>query len=322
MTRFLLGRVVQAAATLALLSFLVFALIGLMPGDPIDVMVAGDPRLTSEDAARLRALYGLDRPLVERYLAWAGGALSGDFGYSRLFARPAASALWPALLNTLRLLSVALALALCCGIALGILAARRARSRTDYAINLAAFAGISLPAFWLGLLLIILFAVTLGWLPAGGAPPPDQGGAAAMLRHMLLPVATLCVAHIAAYARYMRGAMLEVLEETYIRTARAKGCSTRRVLLAHALPNAAMPVITLAALDLGTLFSGALITETIFAWPGMGKLIYEAIMGNDYNLALLALLLAAAVTLAANILADIAQALLDPRVRLGEAAEP
>jgi len=321
MTRWLAGRLVQAAAVLAVLSFLVFALIGLMPGDPIDVMIAADPRLSAADAARLRALYGLDQPLFERYLAWAGGALGGDFGYSRLFARPAWAALAPALVNTLRLMAGALLLALGLGVAAGVLASRRPRSRTDYAINLAAFAGISLPSFWLGLLLIILFAVTLGWLPAGGIAAPEGGGLGDALAHLVLPVATLSIAQLAAYARYMRGAMIETLAETYIRTARAKGAPERRVLLGHALPNAILPVITLAALDLGGLFSGALVTETIFAWPGMGKLIYDAVMGNDYNLALLALLLAAAVTLAANILADLGQAWLDPRVRLGEAAE-
>lgn len=307
------GRLVQAAVTLAALSFATFLLIGLMPGDPIDLAIAGDPRLGAEDAARLRALHGLDQPLLSRYLAWAGSALSGEFGFSRLFARPAAEVLADALFASLALLLPATILSALIGVTLGVLAARKPRAWLDYAVNMIAFAGVSMPSFWLGILLIILFAVTLGWLPAGG--PPDTPGLVPWLRHIALPMLTLTVLGLAGYARQARAAMIEALADPWIRTAWAKGARERAVLLRHAFPNAAVPIVTVAALDFATLVSGALVTEAVFAWPGMGKTIYDAILGNDYNLALLALLLSAAVTLAASLAADLAQLAIDPRVR-------
>jgi len=311
--RLLAGRLVQAAITLALLSFATFLLIGLMPGDPIDLAIAGDPRLGAEDAARLRALHGLDQPLVSRYLAWAASALEGEFGFSRLYARPVAEVLADALVASLALLLPATLLSALIGVSLGVLAARKPRSWLDYAVNFVAFAGVSLPSFWLGILLIILFAVTLGWLPAGG--PPEEPTLGSWLRHLALPLVTLTVLGLASYARQARAAMLEALADPWIRTAYAKGAPERRVVLRHAFPNAAAPIITVAALDFATLVSGALVTEAVFAWPGMGKTIYDAILGNDYNLALLALLLSAAVTLAASLFADLLQMAIDPRVR-------
>jgi len=307
------GRLAQAAVTLLVLSFVTFLLIGLMPGDPIDLAIAGDPRLGAEDAARLRALHGLDQPLMARYLAWLWGALHGEFGFSRLFARPVADVLGRALAASLALLLPATILSAAIGITLGVLAARKPRSAVDYGVNVIAFAGVSLPSFWLGILLIILFAVTLRWLPAGG--PPESPGLAAWLRHLALPVATLAVLGLAGYARQTRAAMIEALGDPWIRTAWAKGASERSVILRHAFPNASVPIITVAALDFATLVSGALVTEAVFAWPGMGKTIYDAILGNDYNLALLALLLSAAVTLAASLAADLAQLAIDPRIR-------
>lgn len=313
MLRLIGRRLVEGAVTVALLSFAAYALIGLMPGDPIDLAIAGDPRLSAEDAARLRALHGLDRPLLARYLAWAGGAVTGQFGFSRLFAAPAHEVLGGALVNSLALLLPSTALSAAIGVALGILAARRPRGPLDYAVNALAFAGISMPSFWLGILLIILFAVTLGWLPAGG--PPERPGLGPWLAHLALPGLTLTVLGLAAYARQTRAAMIDALRSLHIRTARAKGAPERRVVLVHALPNAAIPIIAVAGLDFATLVSGALVVETVFAWPGMGKLIYDAILGNDYNLALLALMLTAIVTLAANLAADLAQIAIDPRLR-------
>ncbi len=315
MIRFLLDRLVQSVVVLALMSFVIYGLMGLMPGDPIDLMVSADPNLTPEDAARLKALYGLDRPLVERYGNWLSAALSGDLGYSRLQARPVLEVLWPAMGNTLALLGMALGFSLAIGLPLGIRAAVRPYSGFDYGVNLAAFAGISMPSFWLGLLLILGFAVGLEVLPAGGLPLDREAGIFEHLRHLVLPVATLTIASVGGHTRYMRGAMLEVLSQDYIRTARAKGAGPARVVLVHGLRNALVPVVTIVALDFGMLFSGALVTETLFAQPGMGKLIYDSIMGNDYNMALVALLFATVVTLFGNLLADLAHARLDPRVR-------
>lgn len=314
MIRFLLHRLWQSLVVLALMSFVVYGLMGLMPGDPIDLMINSDPHITSADAARLKALYGLDKPIVERYGNWLEAALEGDFGYSRLYAKPVPEVLAPALANTLRLLGLALALSIAIAVPVGIAAAARPYSKLDYAVNLLAFAGISVPVFWLGLLLIILFSVILGVLPPGGTGAVEGGGFWDSLKHLVLPVATLTLGTVGGHTRYVRSAMIEVLRQDYIRTARAKGVGRRRVLFRHALRNALIPVTTVLALDFGFLFSGALVTETIFAYPGMGKMIFDAIMGNDFNLALVALLFATLLTLIGNLLADVAYAWLDPRI--------
>ena len=325
MSRYLASRASQTVVTLALMSFVVYLLIGLMPGDPIDMMIAGDPSMTSADAARLRAVYGLDKPLLERYLAWATQALQGNFGYSRSFSQPVLVVLWPRLLNTLVLAGLAFLIAAAIALPLGIWAAAHPRSRTDYLINLFCFAGISTPPFWLALLMITLFAVMLGWLPAGGMADirPGTSWLAALadrLRYLALPVATLSLVQLGAYTRFMRGAMIEALRQDYIRTARAKGVPEGRVRWGHAFANALAPVLTILALSFGGLFSGALITETMFAWPGMGKAIYQAILDNDYNLALIGLLIATLATILGNLLADLAYAWVDPRVSLAARA--
>lgn len=314
MTRFLASRLIQALVVLLLMSVLVTVLIALMPGDPVDMMIAGNPRATPADAARLKALYGLDRPLWERYVHWLGAALSGDFGYSRLFAQPVPVVLLPRLGNTLLLLGASFVLAVAIALPLGVLAARRRNTWLDDAINLLCFAGIAVPPFWLALLLILLFAVTLGWLPASGMGPVGEEGWLARLPHFVLPVATLTLASVGGYTRYVRAAMLVELRQDYVRTGLAKGLAERQVVWRHALRNALIPIVTIVALEFGSLFSGALVTETMFAWPGMGKLIYDSIMGNDLNVALVALLLATATTLAGNLLADAAYAALDPRI--------
>ena len=321
MGRYLASRTVEILMTLAIMSLVVYLLIGLMPGDPIDLMISGDPKMTSADAARLRALYGVDKPLLERYLAWAHQALTGNFGYSRSFGQPVLAVLGPRLLNTIELAGIAFLLSVAIALPLGIWAASRPHSHADYAINLFCFAGISIPAFWLALLLITLFAVMLGWLPAGGMAELRAGtgwldALDQKVRFAILPVLTLTLVQLGTYTRFMRGAMIEVLRQDYVRTARAKGASERRVLLGHALVNALAPVLTVLALSFGALFSGALITETMFAWPGMGKTIYQAILDNDYNLALVGLLIATFATIAGNLLADLALAWIDPRVSL------
>lgn len=314
MTRFIITRLIQVLVVLTVMSFIIYALIGLMPGDPIDLMLTADPHLTAADVARLKALYGIDRPLGDRYLAWARAALSGDFGYSRLYSTRAIAALMPRLGNTALLMGTSFVLALAVALPLGALAARRPGSFFDTAANLLSFAGISVPAFWLALVLILIFAVWLGWLPAGGIATIGDGGIADRARHLVLPVATLTLASSGTYLRYMRASMVEALRQDYIRTARAKGAGEGRVLWAHALRNALVPVITVVALSFGSLFSGALITETMFAYPGMGKLIYDAILGNDFNLALAGLLFATLLVLLSNLAADIAYAAADPRI--------
>lgn len=296
------------------MSFVIYGLMGLMPGDPIDLMISADPKLTSEDAARLRELFGLDKSIFERYGNWLGAAVTGDFGYSRLFARPVLDVLFPALANTVILIGISIGLSLLIGLPAGLIAALKPYSKLDYSINLIAFGGISMPAFWLALLLIILFAVTLGILPAGGTGELASGETWNKAHFLILPVLTLVISSVGGHTRYMRAAMLETLRQDYIYTAKAKGAGQTRIVLVHALRNAMIPVVTIIALDFGFLFSGALVTETVFAYPGMGKLIFDSIMGNDFNLALVALLLATCVTLIGNLFADLAYAWLDPRI--------
>jgi peptide/nickel transport system permease protein len=314
MIRFTAIRLLEIAALLVLLSFVIYSLIGLMPGDPIDLMRQSDPRMSAADVARLKAVYGLDRPLVARYLAWAGQALGGDLGYSRLFAAPVWSALLPRLGNSLVLMGSSFLLALVMALGLGTAAARRPNSLLDAAINLFCFAGVSVPTFWLALLLILVFAAGLGWLPASGIATAGASGLGDRLAHLALPVATLTLANVGSYIRYVRAGMREALAQDHIRTARAKGAGEARVVLHHAMRSAMIPVTTILALSFGGLVSGALVTETMFAYPGMGKLIFDAVMGNDYNLALAALLLAAVTTMLANLAADLAYGWLDPRV--------
>jgi peptide/nickel transport system permease protein len=313
MIRYIVDRVLQGIAVVAVMSFVIYSLIGLMPGDPVDLMIGSNPQLTAEDAARLRRVYGLDRPLIERYVAWAGAALSGDLGYSRTFSRPVLDVLGPRLANTAALMVAAFVLALMIGLPAGILAATRPGSALDGLINLVSFVTISVPTFWLALMMIILFAVTLGMLPASGLPT-GPAGFWEHVRHLILPVATLAIVEAGAYARFMRAAMIEALRHDYVRTARAKGASMMRTVLGHALRNAMIPVVTIMALSFGGLFSGALVTEQMFGYPGMGKLIFDAVMGNDFNLALVALLFATVLTLVGNLLADLAYVALDPRI--------
>ena len=318
MTGWLAARLLQSLAVLAVMSVAVHGLMGLMPGDPIDLMIASDPNLTADDAVRLKALYGLDKPWGERYLAWVGQLTRGELGYSRLFAKPVPDIIGPALANSLTLMLSALALSLLVAVPLGIVAARRPGRAADHLVNAVSFASVSLPTFWLGLMLIVLFAVRLGWLPAGGMRSlgGDGGGVIDTVRHMVLPVATLAIVGIGQYARHTRAAMLAEAAQDYIRTARAKGCGPARVVWRHQWRNALLPLVTLLGLEFGNLFSGALITETVFGWPGMGKLIADAVMGNDFNLALTALMLATAMTLLGSVLADLAMARLDPRIKL------
>ncbi len=319
MIPYLFRRSLETGFVLAAMSVVLYALIGLMPGDPIDVMVQSDPRLTPADAARLKALYGLDRPLHERYFNWLGAALSGDFGYSRTYHQPVLQLLWPRLEATAVLLGASLALSLTVAIPAGVMAAHRAYSKLDHAISILSLSAYSVPVFWLALMLIMVFSVGLGWLPASGTGALSGGGWETA-RHMILPVATLSAATVGGLIRFVRASMMEELRRDYVCTARAKGVSEGRVLFRHTLRNALVPVITVLALSFGTLFSGAVVTETMFAYPGMGKLIYDAVITSDYNLALVSLLFATFLVLIGNLLADLAYAWFDPRVRIGAKA--
>jgi peptide/nickel transport system permease protein len=222
-------------------------LIGLMPGDPIDLMAAGNPHMTPEDAQRLRALYGLDQPLVTRYWRWLTAALSGDLGYSRLYNVPVLEVIGPRALHTLSLLGTALVLTIAIAVPLGVYAARSERTLGDRLVNAFCLAGISVPAFWLALLMICLFSVVLGWLPAGATL--SEGTLIYRLKSLILPVLTITLSESASYVRHTRRAMIDALKADHIRTARAKGCTEGGVVWGHAFRTALPPIVTLLMLD-------------------------------------------------------------------------
>ena len=315
MLRFIAGRTAESLIVLLIMSFVIYSLIGLMPGDPIDEMITANPELSSEDVARLKEMHGLDKPLMERYGNWLSAAMSGDFGFSRIYSRPAVEVLVPHLVNTLILMTAAIGLSLIIALPLGIFAGANPNSPFDYAVNLFCFVGISVPPFWLALLAIIVFSVKLEWLPTGGMGTiGGDGGAVDSLKHLILPAGVLTLLTAGGYIRFIRASMIQVLRQDFVRTARAKGVGTAKLLIGHALRNAILPFITVIALSFGSLFSGALITETMFSWLGVGKMIFDSTLGNDFNLALVGLLFATLMTLLGNILADVAYAWVDPRI--------
>ncbi|MQU72452.1 ABC transporter permease [Sinorhizobium meliloti] len=316
MWRYVLKRSIQTAVVLLVMSFLVYILIGLMPGDPLDMLVESGPGMTPEAMASLRAMYGLDQPLPLRYWHWLMALLQGDLGYSRTHAVPVLQVIGPALWNTCKLMVLSFLVSVALAFVLGIISALRPGGMLDGAISLFAFAGISVPVFWLALMMILVFSVKLHWLPASGTYTSGDGSIIDQARYLVMPVITLALSHVGGFTRFIRSSMIETLRMDHIRTARAKGNRERRVIFYHALRNAMIPVLTVMALSFGALFNGALLTETMFAQPGMGKMIYDSIGSNDFNLALSGLLFAAFVTLLSNLIADLAYAWLDPRISL------
>jgi peptide/nickel transport system permease protein len=306
-----------ASVTLLVLSGLTFALLALMPGDPVDLLAGSDPRLTPDDIARLKALYGVDKPFWERWISWLGRLFEGEFGYSRMFAAPVADVLPEALWRTLSLAIAALAISTVLGVAGGAIAALKPGSIFDYGVNLLAFAGVAAPSFWLALMGMALFSITLGWLPASALPADPDAGFFERARHLILPIAVLAALETASILRHARAAVGEALSHAHVQTARSKGLSDFRIIWRHVLPNAMTPLVTVLALDLGALASGAVVVEVMFGYPGMGKLLYDAILGADYNLAMAVLLLGAGAILIANAAADVAYAALDPRIGFG-----
>ena len=316
MGAFFARRIGETLIVLLVMSFVVYGLIGLMPGDPIDIMASSMPGVTPDVVAKLKAIYGLDQPLALRYWRWLIAALQGDFGFSRTHSQPVMEVLAPALWQTCKLMLTSFVFSVVVSLLLGVISALKPGGWVDTLVSLFAFAGISVPVFWLALVLILTFAVGLHWLPASGMANAGDGGWLDQLRHLILPVLTLTLASAGQFTRYVRSAMIETLRMDFVRTARAKGAGSWRVIVAHALRNALIPFVTIMALSFGSLFSGALVTETMFAQQGMGKMIYDSILSNDYNLALTGLLFATLITLLANLAADLAYGWLDPRISL------
>lgn len=321
MQRYLLRRVVQSAVVLLGLSLLVFTLLVYTPGDPVELIAESNPDVQPADVQRLRQYYGLDDPFSLRYLKWLRAVAQGDFGYSRTYSLPVITLIGQRLGNTLLLVGTAFVIAFLAGTAVGVYSALHQYSVADYGFTVFSFAGLAMPNFWQGIVLILIFAVWLPLFPAGGMTTPGvtAGWPAILDRlwHLVLPVAVLATSGMASWARYTRSSMLEVIRQDYVRTARAKGLAEGKVVGRHALRNALLPIITLVALSIPGVLNGAVLTETVFSWPGMGLLLFQAVLGHDFNVAMAVLLLLGLVTVGANLLADVAYAAVDPRIRYG-----
>ena len=316
MKKFLISRLLQMLLVLFLASFAAYNLMGLMPGDPIDLLAQSNPHLTPEDLARLKAEQGLDKPIYLRYFTWLGNAIHGDLGYSRMFSQPALDVLWEAMKNTLLLVGSGTLLSILIALPLGVICALKKNKVTDYVISGLTYVFLSTPAAWLALMLIMMFAVILPIFPAGGTGEAEGVEGLARLEYMILPILSLTLLSIASISRFMRSSMLEVFRQDYVRTAKAKGLSSMRVLVRHCIKNGMLPMITVLAMDVAGLMSGAVLTETIFSWPGIGKLTVDSINGNDYNVAMLCFMVATAAILVMNFIADILYSKVDPRIDL------
>jgi peptide/nickel transport system permease protein len=319
---YFLRRTLQAIPIIFILSMVIFGLVRLAPGGPL-AQAERNPNTSPEQLARLREKLGLDQPLPVQYVRWLGQIfLEGDLGQSIKFRRPVTEMIRERLFNTFILVGASFIVTLLLAIPVGVISASKQYSTFDYLVTTLTFIGQSIPAYWLGLVLIVLFYLVLTnpttgepLLPASGMYSIGQEGELLNLAwHLVLPVATLSLASIAWYSRFLRSSMLDVLHEDYVRTARAKGLAERLVRYRHALGNAVLPLVTIVTLDLPTIFSGALFVETIFAWPGMGRLFWDAAKGRDYPVLLGIVMLNAILIVVCNLLADLIYGWLDPRI--------
>jgi peptide/nickel transport system permease protein len=314
--QYLARRLLLLIPTLLLASVLIFAIIALAPGDPARMMLG--TQATPEEVAVERERLGLDKPIPVRYAIWLTDVAQFNFGVSQSNRRPVSSLIADALPNTLRLALISLVVAMLIGFPLGILAAVNANRRIDAVVTALNSLGLAMPAFWFGLLLILLFSVALKWLPASGIGETNRP-LYERLNYLIMPVATIAVSNLSVFSRYVRSAMIDVLSADYVRTARAKGLNERVVIVRHALRNAMIPVITIVGIQFGRLLGGAVVTESVFAYPGIGRLVINSIQNRDYPVVQATLMLVVLIFLITNIIVDLSYAWLDPRVKLGRA---
>jgi peptide/nickel transport system permease protein len=308
MLRFVVLRLVQGVVVIFLVTTLVFFILHLAPGDPVTLLI-GEARMTPEQVAQIRHFWGLDEPLALQYVHWLGNMLRGDFGDSIGFGgRTVASLLRDAAPNTLQLNVLALLISVAAAVPAGVLAASRRHSLFDGGLMLVSTLGVSFPNFWLGLMLIVLFALILRWLPPFGIGD---------WKSYLLPVFVLAAEQMALLARLTRSATLEVMEQEFVMTARAKGLAEPRVLVTHVLRNALLPIVTVIGYRIGFLLSGTIVVETVFAWPGVGRLLFQSIGQRDYVVVQAVVMVGAVIVVLANLITDIVYACVDPRIRYG-----
>ena len=315
-------RLIQAFGLLIAVIVLNFILIQIAPGDAALVLAGEQGSGTPEQLARIRADYGLDRPLLIQLLSYIGNVLQLDLGQSFYFMRPVLDLIQEKLFATVLLAGTALTFALTVGVVLGVFTARRPESLASSGVTIMSVVAYALPVFWTAIMFLIVFVAKLDLLPIGGIEAPRyEGGFFGELldigEHLILPAFTLGLIYLAYYSRLARASMLEVLESDYIRTARAKGVGERSVVYRHALRNALIPVVTILGLQLGGLFSGALLVETVFSWPGLGRLAFESVLRRDYPLLLGLLITTTVIVIVANLLTDLVYRVIDPRIRIG-----
>lgn len=315
MGRYIVRRLVQSLPLLFAISVVSFAVLKFTPGGPL-AAYEGNPDFTEADRLRLEKAFGLDQPLPVQYVNWIGSFLRLDWGYSFANHQPVLSLVGERLPNTLYLMGTVFLVVLLVAIPIGVFTATKQYSVYDHLITAATFAFLSTPTFWLGLLLIIVFGLQLRWLPLGGmATPGAELDLADRVHHLILPVMTLSLVQVGGHVRYLRASMIETIGQDFMRTARAKGLPERILVMRHAFKNAAIPLVTIVALDLPELFVGALVTEQIFGWPGMGRLFWDAATRSDYPVLQGILAVSSALIILANLAADVLYGYLDPRIR-------
>jgi peptide/nickel transport system permease protein len=315
MTRYILNRLGQSLVLLVLVSMIGFAVLNLAPGGPLS-QFALTPGMTQADLDRISAQMGLDRPLIVQYADWFWRLLRGDWGRSFRDGRPVLDVITGHFGATLLLMGTATVISVTIGTWVGIKGATKRYSIFDYAATVGAMVALSIPTFWFGLVAIYIFSLKLGWLPAGNMYTVGDGSLLDYAIHLIMPAMVLALVDVAVWSRYMRTATLEVINQDFVRTARAKGMTQRRVLMKHVVGNALLPMITLAGLQVPTLLGGALVTETVFTWPGMGRLFLDSLGYQDYPVVMGLLMFSAILVLLGNLAADLLTALVDPRIRL------
>lgn len=314
MAAFIVRRLLTAIPLLLGISMVLFVLIHLPPGGPADIY-AGSPTASAADLARMNENLGLNDPLPIQYVKWLRGMVTGDWGVSYKDGRPVTTAILERLPATIQLMLTSLLIAVALAIPIGVFTATRAQRGARYVVNVFTMLGISVPTFWTGLMVIMIFAGRLGWIPAGGRGRPDD--LLSQLHHLIAPALVLALVSMAGFARYIHSSMVEVMQEDYVRTATAKGLAHRTVVFRHAFRNASIPLITLIGLELPRLISGALVTEVVFSWPGLGRLITESILARNYPVLMGAFMLIALMTILGSLVADVGYGLVNPQIRTG-----
>ncbi|MBY3125665.1 ABC transporter permease [Rhizobium laguerreae] len=319
MLQYSLRRLIIGIGMLVALSMLIFLLLRLTPGDPIDAYIDPNLPMSPSDLADLRRSLGLDQPLPVQYLGWLQQALTGNLGYSiKRLDQPVLGLVLSRIGPTVLLMGTALAFAIVAGITFGVIGAVRRNSLADLSLSVVALAGISSPAFLSALIGLYIFSVRLHWMPSGGMlTPGEEFSLGDLLHHLILPAALLSVAQAALIMRYMRASLLEVLNQDYVRTARAKGVREFWVITTHALRNALLPIVTLIGSTIGLAIGGAIFIESVFNWPGMGLLLVDAVQTRDYPVIMGATLVIGACVIVVNLLTDITYAVVDPRIKVG-----